>query len=100
MIEGAGETGWVVPPPPPGGVSLYLDIDENAELTPELRAAIEALTRALPAEESVQGYARTPAPDLGARCRRDSGSCSEVYVSPCYSLIMCYIGPKVQGPRP
>jgi hypothetical protein len=61
MAEPTGqpdESGWLVPPPGPGGVSLFIAVAEDANLTPELREAIETLVRLTSTDESVQGYAQ------------------------------------------
>ena len=63
MAETSGpsqESGWVVPPPGPGGMSLFIAVAEDAQLTPELQAAIETLIQLTSDEASVQGFAQPP----------------------------------------
>jgi hypothetical protein len=53
---GSGEPRWLLKPRP-GEVQIHVAIGEGAELTPELREALEALASAL-GQEEVEGYAR------------------------------------------
>jgi hypothetical protein len=56
------KSGWIVPAPEPGGMSLFIAVAEDAQLTPELQEAIETLVRLTSDDESVQGYAKPQTP--------------------------------------
>jgi hypothetical protein len=90
-------SGWVIPPADPGEVNLYLAVAPEAQLTPELQAALEALVRAIDQAESVQGYATVPAK---GSCRRldSEPQCRPVSIEPgCAVHVQCRI--KVTQPR-
>jgi len=46
-------------PPEPGAVDINISVDQDAQLTPEVRRALDDLVKALEAEE-VLGYTRRP----------------------------------------
>jgi hypothetical protein len=70
-------------------VNIQIAVDSRAQLTPELRAALEKLVLALPQDE-VEGYAR-PCPDKVTSCKADHG-CTPKVTSPCFSFQTCRIG--------
>jgi hypothetical protein len=47
---------WLLAPPKAGEIRLMVELGEGAELTPEMRAAVETLMRELN-ESEVEGYA-------------------------------------------
>ena len=79
---GSGEPRWLLEPRP-GEAQIHVAVGEGAEITPELRAAIDALARALPQEE-VAGYA-TPRAGPDRICTQD-------LTAPCTQYIACRIG--------
>src|SRR5438046_3710974 len=67
--EASNEARWLEPPEP-GEARIHIAVDEAAELTPQVRQALDALARALETEE-VQGSAR-PSARPGTRCPTES----------------------------
>jgi hypothetical protein len=60
--ESSEDLAWLLRPPEPGHMHLYVRFGEGIELTQEQRAALEALTKAFYAEE-VEGFASTCRPE-------------------------------------
>lgn len=86
---GAREPDWLIQPPSPGEVRLYIAIDEGAEISPEARAALDQLVELLQKEE-VEGYAtgtlvKKPACPTRYSCGSD-GSCRPLVIQPCFML--------------
>ena len=87
---------WLQEPPGTGEVRIHIAVDEAAELTPELRGAIEEVVRALQ-EQEVQGYA-TP---QGGGCSGLSActphncprvrACAPLIQAPCANYESCRI---------
>jgi hypothetical protein len=85
---GSGEPRWLLEPRP-GEAQIHIAVGDEAELTPELREALEALARALPGAE-VEGYAKPrPCPDFYI-CS-SLGNCQPHTDAPCARFTTCRI---------
>ena len=87
------DTRWIIGPPGPGEVAIHLAVDEHAQLTPELRQAIDGLVEALHQDE-VAGYG-----EVDPRVRRivvcdPKGSCRPRSTQPCAVFETCRITSK------
>jgi len=71
---------WVVQPPEPRQLQIYIAVGDGVELDEEQRAALEALVRAFE-ERDVEGFA------FGADCPTVSTSCT---IRPCANLCSPY----------
>lgn len=60
------DRGWLLEPPGPREVHLYVESGEGVEVSPEIRQALETLVRELQGSE-VEGFAAS-CPDL-SKCR-------------------------------
>src|SRR5437762_814243 len=92
--EPEDEARWLRPPEP-GEVRIHIAVGEGAELTPEVRRAIDELGRALQAEE-VEGFAKPK----GQRCNlvvcpKETRSCPHDSKCPDWSV---FCGPRIIGP--
>jgi hypothetical protein len=88
--QSAGSEGprWLLEPGP-GGARIHVAVGEGAELTPELREALEALAGALHREE-VEGYAKPkPCPILHVCNPYDT--CNPQTSTPCARFTTCRI---------
>jgi hypothetical protein len=84
------QTGWIIGPPAPGEVTIHIAVDESAELTPELRRAIDGLMQALHQDE-VSGYAMTDSPIRRIRVCDVDGKCQPKSTQPCLKFTTCRI---------
>jgi hypothetical protein len=85
---GSGEPRWLLKPQPREAY-VHVGVGEGAELTPELREALEALVDALHQEE-VAGYAKPrPCPEL--EICSPLGRCLPHTSAPCASFTTCRI---------
>jgi len=62
---------WLLEPPAPGEVRLYIAADAQAQLTPQVREALDRLVEALEAED-VQGFAARGCGSLCDLCRLET----------------------------
>jgi hypothetical protein len=82
---------WLLEPPAPGGMHLHIDISPDATVTPDLRAALDQLTRALVAYEEVEGFSKTCMPFSGCPVRGcNLGACPS---QQCVGRTTCDIQP-------
>jgi hypothetical protein len=83
------EPRWLLAPPAHGEAHVHIAVDTAANLTPELREAIEGVMRALQSEE-VEGYAKPqPCPALQNCTPHDT--CRPQTVAPCAIYESCRI---------
>jgi hypothetical protein len=85
---GSGEPRWLVEPRP-GEAHVHIAVGEGAELTPELREALEGLASALHREE-VEGYAK-PQPCPRLHICDSLGNCQPHTQAPCAHFSTCRI---------
>jgi hypothetical protein len=88
---------WLLEPPPPGAGHVHVAVGEGAELTAEVRAALEQLVRALHSQD-VQGFGKAgchPRCDDLANCLglvcRPLNNCSYLTSTPCAANVDCRI---------
>ena len=84
------ETRWIIGPPGPGEVTIHLAVDEHAQLTPELRRAIDGLVQALHQDE-VSGYGQVDPIVRRIVVCDPKGACRPKSTQPCYSFETCRI---------
>jgi hypothetical protein len=85
---GSDEPRWLLDPRP-GEAQIHIAVGPEAELTPELREALEELASALHQGE-VAGYAKPqPCPEL--KVCAPYGACDPKTSSPCANLTTCRI---------
>jgi hypothetical protein len=84
-----GDSGWVVEPAAPDAALISVDISNADELTPELRAAVEGLVRAL--EELPAGVEQAEV-EAFRKCGKQT-QCAPRTESPCLDkyIIDCRI---------
>jgi hypothetical protein len=96
MSSAEGGSGWVVPP----GVEINVAVGEDAELTPELRQALDDLVRALeaPATAEVEGFkgcsTQCKAPGFqvcNPRTCPGQGTCAPNIIMPCANKGICSV---------
>jgi hypothetical protein len=87
QTAGSGGPRWLREPPP-GGADIHVAIGTGAELTPELREAVEALASALQQDE-VEGYRTRNCPNYGI-CN-PLGNCNPDQTWPCAIFSSCRI---------
>ncbi|MEY2567759.1 MAG: hypothetical protein QOE35_2288 [Actinomycetota bacterium] len=78
------DSGWLIEPPATDGAIISLEVATDAELTPELRQAIEALALAVEAlgqPSEVEGFARAGICDTNMGCSPQS-------TRPCFSKLI------------
>jgi hypothetical protein len=89
---------WLLEPPTPGGMHIHIDISPDAEVTPELRTALDQLAQALAAQDEVEGFSKTCTPYSGCPVRScNLGACEG---QECVGRTTCQIQPpscKVPG---
>lgn len=97
MAEGESGSGWVVEP---GAFEINVAVGEEAELTPELRAALDELVRALeaPMTAEVTGFkgcsAQCKPPGFqvcNPRTCPGQGTCAPNILMPCASKGICSV---------
>lgn len=93
--EGDANSRWLLEPPAPGEVQLHIAVGEDAQLTPQLRAALDQLVTALYGDE-VTGYTTCypKCPDLtgcGDFSCTDHFNCSVLSRQPCLIYQRCKI---------
>jgi hypothetical protein len=86
------DSDWLVPPPEPGWALLHVAVDEDAEVTPELRGAIDALLVALEDLPVPAGAAEVEG--FQPACP-DQTRCAPLVRQPCFKkhIISCTIVP-------
>jgi hypothetical protein len=88
-----GESGWVVEP----GVEIRIAVGREAELTPEIQAAIDDVLRALEAAEAtsaeVEGFGK-----CGVQCKapgyglcNPQAECQPKVWMPCANKVSCHV---------
>ena len=80
---------WLREPMNAGDSHIYVELGEAAKITPEVKAAIESLAKALQAAEHSPRKEK-PCPNLMVCNPRDL--CAPETVVPCALLITCRIG--------
>jgi hypothetical protein len=93
--EGQEDLRWLLEPPAPGAIKLYIAVGEGTELTPEARDAIETLTRMLE-EQDTQGFAAGPRLTAAGSCSINClilARCNPEYQTPCAMKDVCNIIP-------
>jgi hypothetical protein len=93
--ESQDDLRWLLEPPAPGSIKLYIAVGEGTELTPEGREAIDNLMRMLQADDT-QGFAAGPRLTMSAGCDINCGilsRCNPEYQTPCFSKDVCNIIP-------
>jgi hypothetical protein len=85
--------GFVVEPAQ--GLEIQIAVGSDAELTPELRAALDDLVRVLEEQPEVEVYrnscgAKCRAPNYGV-CNPEGGTCAPKIWFPCASKLVCSI---------
>jgi hypothetical protein len=88
--ERATEPAWLIQPPSRGEVRLYIAIDEAAEVSPAVRAALEQLAQAIQ-NEDVEGFAAPPRATKQPACPtrvscNPEGRCTPLVIQPCFML--------------
>lgn len=96
--EPTEEMRWLLEPPAPGTINLYIAVGEGTELTPEVREAVENLMRALQ-EAEVRGQEMGGRPTRAGECGWNCvilGRCAPEYTTPCANKDVCHIVPCPQ----
>ena len=90
MSDQSDDSGWVVEP----GVEIQIAVGPDAELTPEIREALDGLVRALETEPEVEGFRAT----CGAQCKppgfgtcNPKGTCTPQVWMPCFKKDICSV---------
>ena len=95
MVDsGSNDRGWLLEPLGSGEVRLHLDVGEGADVSEEVRTALDTLLDELLASE-VEGFAWPSCPELKA-CGSFTctlGKCAPLDRFPCFAMVQCKIQP-------
>ena len=86
------ESAWLLEPPVPGTVQIRVAVGSEAELSPEARAALEALMSSLE-ESEVSGFVMSGC-GIHESCAPAYGKCRPFDAWPCEWYVQCHIGPS------
>jgi hypothetical protein len=92
----SGNLRWLLQPPAAGEIHLHVAVGEGAELTPQLRAALEDLISTLQ-QADVQGFASSCSPqcpmlkDCGTMICNGYHNCGTLINFPCLADVTCKI---------